>query len=187
MPWWPWVDLDHFYEGSNLFLMLLYGWQLIEHWVLLHFQVCSNSACPQHSGERYRANGPLFFFQHLSFLKSLSVTSDNIPINFCLDERIEPMTLRMQRQHYRVAINIRQGYSSTMIFPSCLGFDHKSCLEIPQTSMRHEWSAPNTTDEMFMLDARNSRRKNANQLLPPLKIGPRTTHGKQNQLSITPP
>ena len=25
----------------------------------LHFQVCSNSAYPQHSGERYRTNGPL--------------------------------------------------------------------------------------------------------------------------------
>ena len=29
-----------FMTGSNLFLMLLYGWQLIEHWVLLNFQVC---------------------------------------------------------------------------------------------------------------------------------------------------
>ena len=45
--------------GSDLFLMLLYGWQLIEHWVLLYFQVCSNSAYPQHSGEWYRTSGPL--------------------------------------------------------------------------------------------------------------------------------
>ena len=28
----------------------------------MYFQVCSNSAYPQHSGERYRANGPLVFF-----------------------------------------------------------------------------------------------------------------------------
>ena len=27
----------------------------------MHFQVCSNSAYPQHSGERYRTNGPLVF------------------------------------------------------------------------------------------------------------------------------
>ena len=27
--------------------------------MLLYFQVCSNSAYPQHSGERYRTNGPL--------------------------------------------------------------------------------------------------------------------------------
>ena len=27
--------------------------------MLLYFQVCSNSANPQHSGERYRTSGPL--------------------------------------------------------------------------------------------------------------------------------
>ena len=27
--------------------------------MLLYFQVCSNSAYPQHAGERYRTNGPL--------------------------------------------------------------------------------------------------------------------------------
>ena len=48
-----------FMTGSDLFLMLLYGWQLIEHWVLLYFQVCFNSAYPQHLGGRYRTNGPL--------------------------------------------------------------------------------------------------------------------------------
>ena len=67
MPWgffqmmtvgWLW---PFFMTGSNLFLMLLYTWQLIEQWVLLYFQVCSNSAYPQHSGERYRTNGPLVF------------------------------------------------------------------------------------------------------------------------------
>ena len=50
----PGLILTIFMTGSNLFLMLLYGWQLIEHWVLLYFQVCSNSAYPQHSGEQYR-------------------------------------------------------------------------------------------------------------------------------------
>ena len=29
--------------------------------MLLHFQVCSNSAYHKHSGERYRTNGPLTF------------------------------------------------------------------------------------------------------------------------------
>ena len=37
-----------------------------KHGVLMYFQVCSNSAYPQYSGERYRTNGPLvqssFFF-----------------------------------------------------------------------------------------------------------------------------
>ena len=55
----PVLTLSIFMTGSNLFLMLLYGWQLIKHWVLLDFQVCSNSAYPQHSGEQYRTNGPL--------------------------------------------------------------------------------------------------------------------------------
>ena len=27
----------------------------------MYFQVCSNSTYPQHSGERYRTNGPLVF------------------------------------------------------------------------------------------------------------------------------
>ena len=29
--------------------------------MLLYFQVCSNSAHPQHSGELYRTNGPMVF------------------------------------------------------------------------------------------------------------------------------
>ena len=28
----------------------------------MYFQVCSNSANPQHSGERYRGNGPLVLY-----------------------------------------------------------------------------------------------------------------------------
>ena len=55
----PELTLTIFMTGSDLFLMLLYGWQLIEHWVLLYFQVCSYSAYPQHSGEPYRTNGLL--------------------------------------------------------------------------------------------------------------------------------
>ena len=58
----PGLTLTIFMTGSNLFLMLLYGWQLIEHLVLLYSQVYSNSAYPQHSGERYRTNGPLVFY-----------------------------------------------------------------------------------------------------------------------------
>ena len=56
---WPWVDLDHFLAGQICFRMLLHGWKLIQHWVLMYFQVCSNSAYPQHSGEWYRTSGPL--------------------------------------------------------------------------------------------------------------------------------
>ena len=40
----PGLTLTIFMTGSNLFLMLLHGWQLIKHWVLLYFQVCCNSA-----------------------------------------------------------------------------------------------------------------------------------------------
>ena len=53
---WPWPFL---WQGQICFLMLRYGWQLIKHWVLMYFQVCSNSAYPQHSSEWYRTNGPL--------------------------------------------------------------------------------------------------------------------------------
>ena len=48
-----------FMTGSNCFRMLLHGWKLIQHWVLMYFQVCSNSTSPQYWGERYRTNGPL--------------------------------------------------------------------------------------------------------------------------------
>ena len=53
---WPWPIL---WQGQICFRMLLHGWKLIQHWVLMYFQVCSNSAYPQHSGERHRPNGPL--------------------------------------------------------------------------------------------------------------------------------
>ena len=53
---WPWLFL---WQGQTFFRMLLHGWKLIQHWVLMHFQVCSNSAYRQHSSERYRTNGPL--------------------------------------------------------------------------------------------------------------------------------
>ena len=53
---WPWLFL---WQCQICFWMLLHGWKLIQHWVLMYFQVCSNSAYLQHSGERYRTNGPL--------------------------------------------------------------------------------------------------------------------------------
>ena len=53
---WP---LPFLWQGQICFWMLLHGWKLIQHWVLMYFQVCSNSAYPQHSGERYRINSPL--------------------------------------------------------------------------------------------------------------------------------
>ena len=55
---WPWLFL---WQGQICFWMLLHGWKLIQHWVLMYFQVCSNSTYPQHSGERYRTNGPLVY------------------------------------------------------------------------------------------------------------------------------
>ena len=58
----PGLTLTIFMTMSSLFLMLLYGWQHMEHWVLLYFKVCSHSAYPQHSGEWYRTNGPLVSF-----------------------------------------------------------------------------------------------------------------------------
>ena len=53
---WAWLFL---WQGQICFRMLLQGWKLKQHWVLMYFQVCSNSTYPQHSGERYRTNGPL--------------------------------------------------------------------------------------------------------------------------------
>ena len=43
---WPWLFL---WQGQICFRMLLHGWKLIQHWVLMCFQVCSNSTYPQHS------------------------------------------------------------------------------------------------------------------------------------------
>ena len=55
------LTLTIFMRGSNCFRMLLPGWKLIQHWELMYFQDCSNSTYPQHSGERYRTNGPLVY------------------------------------------------------------------------------------------------------------------------------
>ena len=57
---WLWPFL---WQGQICFLMLLYEWQLVQHWEFMYFQVWSNSACPQHSGEQYRTNGPLVLFK----------------------------------------------------------------------------------------------------------------------------
>ena len=43
---WPWPFL---WQSQICFRMLLHGRKFIQHWVLLYFQVCSNSAYPQHS------------------------------------------------------------------------------------------------------------------------------------------
>ena len=62
--WWPWVDLGYFCDRNNVIKLplLRQGWKLIHHWVLMYFQVCSNSTYPQHSGERYRTNDPLVHY-----------------------------------------------------------------------------------------------------------------------------
>ena len=53
--WWPWVDRDHFYDRVRFV-----SWCFcIGDSLYLYFQVCTNSAYPQHTGERYRTNGPL--------------------------------------------------------------------------------------------------------------------------------
>ena len=67
---WPWPFLWQF---QICFLVLLYGWQLIQHLVLMYFQVWSNSSYPQHSGERYRTNGHLVLFWVLRPVKIISL------------------------------------------------------------------------------------------------------------------
>ena len=74
MPWGffsnddPRLTLIILWQGQICFLMLLYGWQLIQHRVLMYFQVCSNSAYPQHSGERYKTSGPLVLYVCITLL-----------------------------------------------------------------------------------------------------------------------
>ena len=58
----PGLTLTIFWQCQICFRLLLHRWTLIQHWVLMYFQVYSNSAYPQHSDERYRANGPLVSF-----------------------------------------------------------------------------------------------------------------------------
>ena len=48
-------------QGQICFLKLLHGWKLIQHWVLMYFQVCSDSAHAQHSDERNRTIGRVVF------------------------------------------------------------------------------------------------------------------------------
>ena len=60
--WWPWVDLDHFYDRVKFV-----SWSFCTAYTAfsaMYFQVCSNAAYLQHSGERYRTNGPLVRFRH---------------------------------------------------------------------------------------------------------------------------
>ena len=54
---WPWP----FHDSKSCFPMPLHGWKLIQH-IFMYFQACSNSAYPQHSGERHRTIGPLISF-----------------------------------------------------------------------------------------------------------------------------
>ena len=56
---WP---IPFLWRGQICFLMLLHGESLIYRIHFMYFQVCSNSAYPQHSGERYRIIGPLVIF-----------------------------------------------------------------------------------------------------------------------------
>ena len=73
---WPWLFV---WQGQICFRMLLHGWKLIQLWVLMYFQVCSNSTYAQHSGERYRTNGPLVFLFQRKFSSSTlgSTTLEN--------------------------------------------------------------------------------------------------------------
>ena len=76
---WPWPFLWH---GQICFLMLLYGWTLIQH-IVMYFQACSNSAYPVHSGERYRINGPLVDDYVCDFKGLIDFESSSIA--FCND------------------------------------------------------------------------------------------------------
>ena len=101
---WPWLFL---WQGQICFRMLLHGWKLIQHWVLMYFQVCSNSTYPQHSGERYRTNGPLVvhylwnfvlnlankrqrkvIIRHVSLLRSTAITMTWRQLNVMLANQI---------------------------------------------------------------------------------------------------
>ena len=75
-------DWETWYTGSGarvlpIFHMMTLGWprlflwqgqicfrMLIQHWVLMYFQVCYNSTYPQHPDERYRTSGPLVYLYH---------------------------------------------------------------------------------------------------------------------------
>ena len=76
---WP---LPFLWPGQICFRMLLHGWKLIhaQHWVLMYFQVCSNSAYPQHSSERYRTNGPLVSFSFYSIFHRFLSFSPGYPV-----------------------------------------------------------------------------------------------------------
>ena len=54
----PGLTLTIFMTCSNLFPNAS-AWMKAYKAMLLYFQVCSNSAYPQHSGERYRTSGHL--------------------------------------------------------------------------------------------------------------------------------
>ena len=41
------------------------------------FQVCSNSTYPQHSGERYRTNGPLVYYYYKQLKIAVVVATVN--------------------------------------------------------------------------------------------------------------
>ena len=64
---------------------ILYGWQRIKHQVLRYFQVCSNSAYPQHSGERYSTSGPLVYNYYRFSLLRLIWSPLRFILNFKVD------------------------------------------------------------------------------------------------------
>ena len=70
------------WQGQICFQMLLHGWKLIQHWVLMYFQVCSNSTYPQHSGEQYRTNGPLVLCKLTFFIFQNDSSSSSFVSSF---------------------------------------------------------------------------------------------------------
>ena len=48
----------------------------------MYFQVCSNSAYPQHSGKRYGTNGPLVFIWPNDLIKLNTLPDTRINIGF---------------------------------------------------------------------------------------------------------
>ena len=65
---WPWLFL---WQDQICFRMLLHVWKLTQHWVLMYFQVCSNSTYPQHRWATQGQWSPGWFLYRQSTLPVL--------------------------------------------------------------------------------------------------------------------
>ena len=67
----------------------------------MYFQVCSNSAYLQHSGERYRTSGPLVPFP-IGFSDCQSLTINFLFLFFIFVRKIKSLSVR----HSRIQLDI---------------------------------------------------------------------------------